>query len=111
MAKCSRCGARFNREEAEDRFGFEHPDLNYEHFRGTFCGNCACEVIENEESGYYFETCDRCRKKFDLFADETDFMMRNWEYDGSLRDAWSEFHYLLCADCASDNVADRYGKL
>lgn len=109
MAECSRCGRHFNREEAEERFRLEHFDLNYENFQFTFCADCACEIINCEEDGYYFETCDRCGKQFDLFSDESDFMMRNWEYSGGLRDAWQDFHYLLCADCASDAVADRDG--
>ena len=111
MPVCSRCGKHFNREEAEERFGCDHPNLDYDHFQGTFCGDCAVEIVDNEEDGYYFEECDRCGKRFDLFADESDFMMRNWGYSGGLREAWSEFRYLLCADCASDDVANRPGNL
>ena len=109
METCSRCAKSFDRETAEDTFMLENGLLNYDNFQITVCGDCANEIIDNCEDGYYFEICDRCGKRFDLFVDESDFMTRNDSYFGGLRDAWDEFGYLLCADCASDDVADAYG--
>ena len=104
MAKCKICGKRFDKEEAEERFCIEFPIYDYNNFNTTLCGDCAIEVIEDLEDGYYYETCECCGKKFDLITEASAF---ETTHDGTtLIDWWDEFG-IVCYDCADDKV-DEY---
>ena len=69
MAVCDLCGAEFDPSEAEDEFESEFGILSYGNLEKTLCGKCAIEVINCKVDGVYFETCERCEKRFDYIED------------------------------------------
>lgn len=107
MAKCKWCGKRFDREEAEEEFNLEYVGtvLNYTCFRPVLCFECACEAIEEEVDGVYFETCQECGAEFDYIDEKSKFENRFPSYSGTtLTDYWDVANKYLCADCAMKYV-------
>lgn len=106
---CSMCGSEFDPEVARDEFEDEHGDMSYDNFYAPHCYECAHEVIENCVDGHYFEYCDRCNKKFDWFAEDSDFMLRSGRYDNAdLPTIKSYTGQILCSDCAMDYMAEEF---
>lgn len=104
MAKCEWCGVRFNKSDAEEIFDSEAYFwyFDYKKIRPCLCGECAVKaVFDEDDEGIYFDTCDECRKEFDLKEEETAFRLFADKYGGSatLRDYWDD--RILCADCAA----------
>ena len=54
MAICDRCGCEFDEDEAREEFDeeFESGDFDYDNFEKDVCGECAIEIINNDEEGY-----------------------------------------------------------
>ena len=107
MAKCEWCGRNFDREDAADEFDQEYIGwiLSYSCFKPTLCYECACQAIEDEVDGVYFETCEECGTTFDFITEKSDFERRFPSYNGTtLTDYWDESHKYLCADCAMEYV-------
>lgn len=106
--RCEWCKKSFDVEKAEQIFD-EHFDgsLNYENLHKCLCGVCASELIDDEEIGIYFETCDKCGIEFDLMEHEADFQ----KYSGGLRlrDYWGQ-GLILCSDCAIEDFEKNEGK-
>lgn len=101
METCDRCGKIFDEDEAETEFVSEYFDLSYQNFRGTFCADCAIQILEDKEDGYYFETCEQCGCTFDLILEESKFDDRHSWFNGtSMRDFWKDL--IRCADCAME---------
>ena len=101
MAYCSRCNKEFDPDEARDYFESETFMLSYENFKEELCGECAVEVIEEKEEGYYFERCEECGKNFDLIEEEDFYSSQYPSYNGTdLIDCWNEYNKVLCAECA-----------
>ena len=93
MAICDWCGVEFDESEAESTF-FDECRLEYGNLTKCLCGNCAVQAIEDLVDGVYYETCDKCGKRFDLIEEEAEF--ENQVNGTSLRD----FSSVLCCDCA-----------
>ena len=103
MKKCEWCGNEFDLEEAEDIFDAEIFTLSYDNFKKCLCGNCAVQAIEDKVDRVYFETCEKCGKKFDLFENETEFAEQfDWSNGIELRDCWGKM--ILCAECALEEI-------
>lgn len=101
MPKCVYCGRNFDKEEAEDYFEIE-TCLEYSRLTIRLCGECAVQVIESEEEGVYFETCERCRKTYDPAVDKVEFE-RHLSWDDGL--SFTSFNEYLCAECALEEIA------
>lgn len=104
MAKCEWCGKTFDVDEARDDFECE-TGLSYDNLALCLCGDCAIDAIDDEADGVYFETCEECGNRFDLFEEQSKFENGPNDY-GSLRDYWDE--KILCADCAIEEAENRY---
>ncbi len=105
MSKCHMCGKTFDKEEAREIFEDEYSMRNYDNFVKPLCGECAKEIFEDQNDGYYKETCDYCGKQFDPFIEEMQFSRH---VDGiSLTDV----SFCICSDCAFDDIERRGGKL
>lgn len=103
MPKCEWCGQRYNKEEAESIFSMETFRLSYSNIRRNLCGECAVQAIEDEVDGVYFETCEECRKEFDLIEESNEFDNNfSWANGTSLRDYWDD--KIICCDCALKKV-------
>lgn len=95
MVTCERCGKSFDESFDRDTFSIKHQYLNFGNFNALLCADCANEVIEDEIDGIYFETCEKCGKKFDYVIDAGRFLR---EHDSYLFSFWK--NDILCFDCA-----------
>ena len=104
MKKCECCGKMFDPEVACDEFESETYLLNYDHFIKPLCGPCAVRVINERIDGVYFETCEKCGKKFDLILEEDHFERLFYPrlQEIHLRSYWKEG--IRCAECAAELV-------
>ena len=108
MAICDRCGCEFDEDEAREQFDdeFESGDFDYDNFDKDVCGDCAIEIINNDEEGYYFETCEECGCRFDFCEEELKFNNAHGYGNGTdIRDFWDDGP--LCADCALEAEEDQ----
>lgn len=105
METCARCGKQFDRDEAESEFISEYSLYSYDNFARPLCYECAEEIIEEEEIGEYYETCEKCGKYFDLFTEKMDFsnIVSSFCDDVDLTDMWDE---ILCAECAAEKLEE-----
>lgn len=109
MAICTMCGREFDPEAVREEFEMEHSDMSYDNFNGPHCYECAHEVIDSCVDGHYFEYCDQCGKKFDWFAEDSEFMSMSSQYDNAdLPTIKSYTGKILCADCAMDYMAEEF---
>ena len=103
MKKCELCHKPFDPEEAEYYFESETFQLSYNNIEKCLCGECAVQALEDKVDGVYFETCEKCGKKFDLIDEESIFDNHFPWYNGTeLRDHWDE--HILCAECAINEI-------
>lgn len=102
MKICHRCGEKFDWQETVNQFDIEYgcSGFSYDGFRRTICFDCAQEVFDDGETGEYFETCERCGKRFDYFEELMHW--RDYVNGTDLNDHWDE--EILCAECASDDL-------
>ena len=99
MKECEYCGKIFDPQDEELDFMEETYLLLYGNLRKCLCAECAVEAIENNETGIYFEQCEKCGKTFDLAEEEEIFSSHfSWEDGCTLRDYWKK--ETLCAECA-----------
>ena len=107
MAVCDLCGAEFDPSEAEDEIESEFGILSYGNLEKTLCGECAIEVINCKVDGVYFETCERCEKRFDYIEDsarvENELGYTLTGYSTITND------HFLCFDCASEVASQENG--
>ena len=89
----------FNEEDAAETFENECL-LKYERIRKYLCGDCAVQAIEDLVEDVYYETCDRCRKTFDLIEEEYEF--EQMVSGTTLRDYWNPS--ILCAECTKKEI-------
>ena len=107
MPKCECCGKRFDVEDAEDIFLEEYRVLSYQNFIKPLCGECAIEIIQDEVEGFYYETCEKCGKRFD-YIEECGNYYHYSNGDTDLTDCWDD--QILCAECAINYMDDQYAK-
>lgn len=104
MAKCEWCGKEFDESYAEMVFSSETM-LEYANLNKCLCDKCAVQAIEDQVDGVYFETCESCGKRFDLFEDSSRFSSIDSNSGGmDLRDWWISQGQILCCDCAEEAV-------
>lgn len=106
MAKCKRCGEFFDVDDAKIEFEGETL-LTYDNLVLRLCAGCAIDAINDREDEIYFETCDNCGTRFDLFEEESRFENNPNDY-GELRDYWSDGDRPLCAECAIEEAESRF---
>lgn len=100
MTKCNRCGKVIDRAIEKDEFEMDFFDKSYDCFSETLCSECASEVIQNEETGIYYEYCEKCNRKFDYFEDKLNFL-NSHSYDSGAEDFYC-WNHILCEDCADE---------
>lgn len=99
MKICSWCNEKFALSEAEDEFEIEESLFSYRNIKLCLCGKCAIQAVEDEVDGVYFETCEQCGKRFDVFVDSAEFSNHFSAFNGTtLFDYWD--NQILCCDCA-----------
>ena len=59
-------------------------------------------VITDKVDALYYETCQKCGKRFDLVVDEFEFECIVKGTD--LVDQWNSSGQILCCDCALEDV-------
>ena len=64
MRICENCGCEFYKADAERQL-FEGYELKFDNFEKTLCHDCAVEEWGNK--GVYYDTCEICGKRFDVF--------------------------------------------
>lgn len=105
MAICEWCGKEFDPEAAEVDFETRTYRLQFDHLEKCLCSDCAVKAIEDMEDGVYYETCDRCGKRFDLIEESGRFdSYFDWSNGTDLRDWWEVD--TLCCDCALEEVEE-----
>ena len=109
MARCPRCGEKFDRDEAEYQFSNEYSGLNYDHLSEPLCFECARSAMEAEEPGIYMETCEQCGSSFDYFQAKSSLAYDDPRYmDADLQFVWDKTGSTLCAQCASEHLSEVY---
>lgn len=99
MPKCERCGKKYNYDEEVEEFDY-YRSFSYDNFNIKVCAECAKEIIDAEEDGVYFETCECCGKEFDVFEEEYEFSSRT---NG---DSLLDMEEILCCECAMDKLEE-----
>lgn len=102
MSKCEWCNKRFDELEAEQEFEEEF-SLLYENVQKCLCGACAIQAIKEKVDGIYFETCEKCGKKFDLIEAEAEFEER---CEGTSLTDWWFNNGIICCDCAMEIIEE-----
>ena len=100
MKKCEWCKKSFDEEEAREIFE-DRTQLEFANLHKCLCGNCASDLIADEETGIYFETCEKCGTVFDLIEAEAEF--RDYGASYRLREGWG-LGQILCVDCAIERI-------
>lgn len=109
MARCPRCGEKFDRDEAEYQFSNEYSGLNYDHLSEPLCFECARSAMEAEEPGIYMETCEQCGSSFDYFQAKSSLAYDDPRYmDADLQFVWDKTGSTLYAQCASEHLSEVY---
>lgn len=109
MARCPRCGEKFDRDEAEYQFMSEYYGLTYDHLSEPLCFDCARSAMEAEEPGIYMETCEQCGASFDYFQAKSSLAYDDPSYlDADLQFVWDKTGSILCAQCASEHLSEVY---
>ncbi len=97
MSVCEICGKEFDVEQAKDEFCYgvdaSFP-VDYSNFGRSLCGACAIDEYDGE---HYFETCERCGKRFCPQEEEYEFEVR---ISSTITGADMYEFGLHCADCA-----------
>ena len=91
MAKCSRCGCKFDKEDL-DLFG--GCDLNM--IPEEMCLKCLEKAYEEGESGLFFDTCEECGKVFEVFEEESFY---NSIIEGDDGVGFGNYERILCGEC------------
>lgn len=102
MRKCIFCGNEFDVVTTQNDFDYV-TGLSYNKIKPDLCFSCAVEAVESEMEGVYYETCDCCGKKFDLFEAEKRFIDAQATFeDETLEEQWRPL--TLCCDCALNKL-------
>ena len=98
MCICSRCGKKYDEDEAREEFEFA-TDGWWDCLQVPLCLDCAIDAFENEDGEVYKEECEQCHKKFDKWEAETEFSSQHSDDAGAYL---GMFDQILCVDCAND---------
>lgn len=107
LSTCEWCGKKFAKINAAVSFAYCDPNHSrphdYEKLTKVLCGDCAASVIFDKVDGVYFQTCDFCGKKFDVYADDLDFYNHFSYLDGEdLLNHWDDG--VCCSSCALNRI-------
>lgn len=92
MRICENCGCEFYQADAERQL-FECYELKLDNFEKTLCHDCAVEEWGNK--GVYYDTCEICGKRFDVFKGM-------FSFEGFILDlCYTDYpaNVIMCAGC------------
>lgn len=92
MAKCSRCGCDYDKDDVF----LTHADVS--RIPVDMCQDCLDDAYSSGETGLFYDTCERCSKSFDVFEEKSEY--DSWLSDGAYKRSFDDFEEILCSDCA-----------
>jgi len=107
MEKCKKCGNPVDLSEIE-RF-YEESWLFADNVNKDLCRDCLEIAWEKQQKNIFYQTCEKCEKRFDVWADDKLLESKSDKIYGmqdiELMDIWRNSKEILCGECALKFVA------